>query len=606
MKVLWIENVFIRNGYKPFPAKFVFLQTKSEAELELQISGQQEAIEVFIQSLPHASPEDKAWNLQDAQKRLAEGESIEDLKQKYAFYDGIAVLRDQMLANISPEKRRPVLQQIQDIIEVRTDGTGREMKREKIETIKQAVELFLKEQTLRRHRVWRTQHLPPLGVQVYKALLAKDADRFKSEYEDVFTKDFWSGIYGIFSKDFPSVVKAFPYPTENDFLSAFTSLDELKNFLENLKNSAENDVKTNVSEFFSEEEAKALLERLKNVKLQKPADLIKLLHEVHDTKVKKTEDAKRSFENLRRLNISRDFEAAYSELESMEKKFGKGVMSGLGQQRFRDGLMVDYAREQKLKKEAEKAKGAKKLKIEKKIEEQKNTEASRETKEKLTKAEKEEKSKTLNTQIDECLERNDFIGAKAAVRRLERVDQEASNQAMKRINEEAQKDSKEREKPAESIDTSFEKQMKVEFLERCIEHMKKVLDQCNVLGIPKDDPAFWGMDGVKNRVAWLQKNGLYETYKKFNGSDPHVPSTAQAGGFRFRWLDLKTGQRLTASSAESGIKFLKRFKDSGYQLAVLAGAFSMNGKGGSDPVYSPEKYMRMVQEELNNVKGGRQ
>ena len=605
MRFLWIRNVFIRHCYKPFPTSFVFLQTKSEVELELQISGQQEAIEAFIQSLPHASQEDKAWNLQDAQKRLAQGESIEDLKQKYEFYDGIAIIRDQMLANIPSDKRRPVLQQIQEIIEVRTNGMGREMKREKVESIKQAVELFLQEQTLRRHRVWRTQHLPPLGVQVYKALLAKDADRFKYEYEDVFTKDFWSGIYGIFSKDFPNVVKAFPYPTENDFLAAFTSLDELKKFLENLKSSAASDVKDNLSEYFSEEESKKLLGQLNAGSLNKPADLVKFLHQLHDKKVKNRDEAKRDFENLRKINASGDFEAAHSELESLEKKFGKGVMKALGQQRFRYSLMVDYAREQRLKKEAEKAKGSQKLKLEKKLEAQKNTEASKEAKEKLTKSEREEKTKVLNTEIDECLGKNDFIGARAAARRLQRVDNDAAVQAIKRINEEAQKDSKEREQPKESVDTSAEKQIKVEFLERCIEHMKKVIDQCNVLGVPKDDPAFWGMDGVKNRVAWLQKNGLYETYKKFNDSDPHVPSTAQAGGFRFRWLDLKTGSNLTAGSAESGIKFLKRFDDSGYQLGALAGAFSMNWKGGSDPVYAPEKYMRMIQEELNNVKGGK-
>lgn len=590
---------------KNINSRFLYIQGVYEKELENKIEKATTEIEEFIKILPHASDADKAWNLQDARKRLAQGESVDDLMQKYEFYDGIAVLREQILTNIPQEKQRLILQKIHEIIDERTNGMGRELKRGKLESIKVAVDLFFQEQTLRRHKLWRTQHLPPLGVQVYKALLAKDSERFKKEYEDVFTKEFWGGIYGIFSKDFPGVVNAFPYPTENDFLSDFQNIDELKKFLENLKKSAVEDAKQNLKEFFSVEEAKKLQDQLNGIPANKPADTVKYLHRLHDQKVKYIEEAKNGFERTKKLSFTGDYEATYSELETLEKKFGKGVMKDLGQVRFKYQLLVDLANERRLKKEAKSAKGAKKIKIEKKIESQRKGKEYLAAKEKLSKAEKAEKAKELNVQLDKYLSINNFIGARAVAHRLQRVDSDEASQAMKRVNEEAQKDSNTKKEPKESEDTSVEKQKKVDFLELCIEHMKKVMEHCNTLGIPKDDPDFWGLDGIKNRVEWLRKNGMYETYKKFNSSDPHVPSTAQAGGFKFRWLDLKTGTSLTGSSAEAGTKFLKRFNDSGYQLAVLAGAFSMNWKGASDPVYAPEKYMRLIQEELNNVKAGK-
>ena len=585
--------------------KFVFLyDQKSHQERALDLSVSQTEIEDFIQNhLPQTSAADKLWNLQDARQRLAQGESVEALKQKYEFYDGIAVLRDQMLAHIPSEKRGPVLQAIQEIISVRTNGKGRDLKKEKIESIKQAVELFLQEQTLRRHKIWRTQHLPPLGVQVYKALLAEDAMRFKTEYENVFTKDFWSGIYGIFSKDFPNVVKSFPYPTENDFLSSFTHLDELKKFLENLKKSALADAKENVKAFFSEAEEGALLGQLNGIPIQKPADMVKHLHTLYDKKAKHQEEAKKSFESIQKLSREGYFEAAHSEKEALEKKFGKKAIAAMGGQRFIDRLMVDVAQERRLEKEAKAAKGIQKIKIEKKLESQRTGQENREAQAKLSQAEKEEKTKELNSQLEECLAKNDFTGARSVARRLQGIDVQVATKAIKRINEATKASSQETEIQKPALEPSLEKQKKIAFYEQCISHMKKVLEQCSLLGIPKDDPSFWGLEGVKNRVEWLRKNGLYETYKKFNASDPHVPSTAQAGGFRFRWLDIKTGPNLSGGSADAGVGFLKRFNESGYQLAVLAGAFSVNWKGGSDPVHAPGKVLQIIQGELGKVRG---
>jgi hypothetical protein len=138
-------------------------------------------------------------------------------------------------------------------------------------------------------------------------------------------------------------------------------------------------------------------------------------------------------------------------------------------------------------------------------------------------------------------------------------------------------------------------------LERCIEHAKKIIEECGRLGIPKDDPKFWGLEGVRNRVAWLRNHGQWETYTKFNMSDKNMPSRTQNGGFRFRWVDSR-GSELTPAKAEEGTKYLNRYRESGYALATLAGVFSMNWKGSSSPVYTPEKFILLVQDQLSKVK----
>ncbi|MCF7918264.1 hypothetical protein K9L27_04725, partial [Candidatus Gracilibacteria bacterium] len=120
--------------------------------------------------------------------------------------------------------------------------------------------------------------------------------------------------------------------------------------------------------------------------------------------------------------------------------------------------------------------------------------------------------------------------------------------------------------------------------------------------IPKDDPHYWGLEGVRHRVAWLKKNHLWSDYKRFNESDKNMPSKTYAEGFRFRWLDLKTGTNLSPPRAEDGLRYLDRFEQSGYPIAALAGAFSVNWKGASSPVYKPEQFILMVEQELSRVR----
>ncbi len=562
-----------------------------------------QTISDFIHQLPHANDLDKAWDLSDAEKRLKAGDPLEKLKEKYVFYDRIAAVRDQILQNIPAEKRGVILGEINKIVD-ESMGSRRYLKMEKLQRVEQVILDFLRDQTLLKHKLWRT-HSPPsdVGTQILKVLITEDDERFKKEYEAVFTPKFWDGIYGIFSKDCPHVVKAFPFLTENDFLSGFMSLDQLKGFLENLKNSAQEDAKHMLRDFFSDSDTQKQLSKLNALSLQKPARIVKFLHEIHGQKENHRLEAKQLLARAQSRHLSGDCQAAKSEIDALEKKQGKNVIRAIGGQKFMSQLFVDLANEERIKKEIKSARGVRKEKLRHKLTASKKGKVEAEFDEK-DEAKKEKQVQDISVAIKECLGRNDFSGARAAARRLRNLDRQKENQEIKKINEALRK-SKEEEDTDESkkVDISIEKQKKIKFLEKCIEHMKKVFEQCDMLGIPKDDPNFWGIPGIRGRVAWLKKNGMFETYKKFNASDPHVPSTAQAGGFKFRWLDLKMGTSLTISSAESGIGFLDRFKESGYALAALAGAFSINWKGVSDPVYSPVKFMSLVRDELGRVKG---
>ena len=206
--------------------------------------------------------------------------------------------------------------------------------------------------------------------------------------------------------------------------------------------------------------------------------------------------------------------------------------------------------------------------------------------------------------ISEKRKQGKLIEAKAAAKKLYGLDNEKAQNQIDQINKEMNKKSdKDKEKDSESDnENSEEKQKKIDFLEKSIEHAKKVMEACDQIGIPKNDPAFWGPEGVKNRVLWLKKHGLYDTYQKFNGSDPNIPKDAQTGGFRFRWMDSR-GTELNGSRATDGMKYLVRYKESGYILAAIAGAFSVNWKSASSPTYTPDKYIIKVEEQLTDIKG---
>ena len=137
------------------------------------------------------------------------------------------------------------------------------------------------------------------------------------------------------------------------------------------------------------------------------------------------------------------------------------------------------------------------------------------------------------------------------------------------------------------------------------EHAQKVMEECGQLGIPKDSEEFWGIHGVRNRMQYLKDKGLWSNYQRFNSSDRNMPSKTHEGGFRFRWVNLTTGTNLNTTNAQRGIEYLRQRKESGYQIAALGGAFSVNWKGHSSPVYKPERFISFVEAELSRVKGGK-
>ena len=81
-----------------------------------------------------------------------------------------------------------------------------------------------------------------------------------------------------------------------------------------------------------------------------------------------------------------------------------------------------------------------------------------------------------------------------------------------------------------------------------------------------------------------------------------MPSRTHEGGFRFRWVNVNTGSNLTLSSAQRGIEYLTQRKESGYAIAALGGAFSINWKGHSSPVYTPDRFISLVEAELGRVR----
>ncbi|MBT3349613.1 hypothetical protein HN954_03480 [bacterium] len=167
-----------------------------------------------------------------------------------------------------------------------------------------------------------------------------------------------------------------------------------------------------------------------------------------------------------------------------------------------------------------------------------------------------------------------------------------------------EKKSQEKPKPEKSrekkLDVGSEKQKRIEFLDKCIEHARKV-DEEDVM--PKEDPKVWSIEGVRNRRHWLHDTNKWSEYVALNRSDKNIPKNADPTGFRHRWLNVETGSNLTGAKAEQGLKYLQRYKDSGYKIAALAGAFSLNWRGASSPTYSPQRFIDKIQEERSKILG---
>ena len=168
--------------------------------------------------------------------------------------------------------------------------------------------------------------------------------------------------------------------------------------------------------------------------------------------------------------------------------------------------------------------------------------------------------------------------------------------------EEQEKKEKEREEKLENDGSglSAEKKLILDFYEKIIEHAEKVIEECPSWGVDPNDIDFWGREGIKNRTHMLKKRGQWNDYVKFNSNDPNIPSNARGDGFRFRWLNVNTGSRISGGGADAGIKYMQRYKESGYMLCALAGGFSIDWTGPDSMTYTPVEFL----EKMHALKSG--
>ena len=181
-------------------------------------------------------------------------------------------------------------------------------------------------------------------------------------------------------------------------------------------------------------------------------------------------------------------------------------------------------------------------------------------------------------------------------------DKKDLNPAQTQPQNQQQKAQTEHQKARKPEKLSAAKAKKVEFLELSIRHAREVLKSCAEIGIPAEDPDFWSQKGIINRVQWLRENGHWKEYCRLNANDKNMPKAIQAGGkFRFRWLDSR-GDELTFARAQSGITYLNRYKESGYRLAAMGAAFSMNWKSIDSPLFTPQQFISRVLSQIDEIK----
>lgn len=425
---------------------------------------------------------------------------------------------------------------------------------------------------------------------------------FNENYTQVFTPEFWKLFPKANPMSFPNFTAEFNFKTEKDFLTEF-SLDDLKKFPNKLKKAITSDSKEILGEFFSPSEKVQQLSKLKGLSEKNPQKLLGLLFNLKTQQEKNRNAATKELVKAKKFYLAQNPKAAESELKSIEKKFGKGVLKNLGEQNFAKTLELRMMRigelEKRLKSSTDKEESAY---LQKQLNELCKGEVCHIDQQSVDN--RKEKVQGIMDEIREKRKQGKLVEAKSAAKRLYHLDNQKAQTQIDQINEAMNKKSdKDEEKDNESDnENSAEKQKKIEFLEKSIEHARKVMEACDQIGLPKNEPSFWGPDGIKNRVFWLKKHGLYDTYQKFNSSDPNIPADTQTGGFRFRWMDSR-GPELNGSRATDGLKYLARYKESGYILAAIAGAFSVNWKSASSPTYTPDKYIIKVEEQLADIKG---
>ena len=221
--------------------------------------------------------------------------------------------------------------------------------------------------------------------------------------------------------------------------------------------------------------------------------------------------------------------------------------------------------------------------------------------------EKELKKEDFIKMREENKEEEKRINEEARKREIEEEaklpETEKDEKQKKREAQEQKVKKRETESEEKGENLSAEKKLILDFYDKSIEHGEKVIEEASNWGVRADDIEYWGQEGVKNRMSVLKKRGTWKDYVRFNSNDKHIPSNARGDGFRFRWLNVNTGSRISGASADSGIKFMQRYKESGYQLCVLAGAFSVDWAGSDSPVDTPARFLEKMHSLRNGLLG---
>lgn len=440
-------------------------------------------------------------------------------------------------------------------------------------------------------------------TDLLKKQLPKNLKEFKEHYSGVFSPEFWKNLSSTNPMEIPNFTVAFNFQSEADFLTK-VSMGDIKSLPKALKKSLLSDGEEILSEFFSESDRKKEAGKLKAFSEKKPAAILKKVTSLRSIQNGNRERAQKELNRIKQLYFDKDTMSASAELDLFRKKYGSNVLSSLMEDKFevRMDLRVmrinDLENQLKITKNSERKKHIHEQLSELCVQRKDHCDLD------MSAEERGQRVLAIEKDVRSARDRGDLSGAKSLAKKLRGLNDVKAELLISEINRAIEKKNGANldDSGEGAVNTSIEKQKKIEFYEKCLEHARGVKEACGQVGIPTDDPGFWKNEGLKNRVGWLKDHGLYHMYQKFNSSDPNIPSQAQNGGFRFRWMD-GIGSGLTHGRAETGIKYLQRYKESGYILAALAGAFSMNWKNVGSPTYTPDEFVSEVNQQLSELKG---
>lgn len=522
-----------------------------------------------IDALYFLDSEYKAWAKKDLRERVGGQEN--DLMQKYVFYDRMAKFREDILQNVAPSKRPAVHRIIDELLNQSTHGRGREMKAESMKRIEKICREYASNKSLLRFTLERFEGA--VGQKVYSVLNKDDRPKYEKYYEKVFTPEFWNlwENASITPQEFPHIRSEFLYFSPLD-LQQHVTLSEVKSIPASFHRAILAEVQDTFRGVFPLAEKKKALADFKSLKPTELHDgLLKLLG-----LRQKQEKAQVQFllhrSELEGYIKGEQKESAQKKLEALIKIYGEDVLKNYKGK-------VESLREEK---------------------------SESKTPNQPQQSPDQQRAKLLQN-----IKHNIFTGTSTSLdlarndaRKLGSLDPLEAQRQKDRIQEKSQALKAKNESQGNSTDRKeglgLEKQMKIKFIDGCIEHARKTKEAAAELGVPTDDPDFWSPEGCKDRVAWLQKHGKWDEYKKLNAQDKNIPSQKK-GSMHYRWLDLRTGSNLTAGKAEQGLKYLERYKDSGYRIAALGAGFSVDWKSYGSPTYDPDRFIDMCNAEKARI-----